>query len=238
MDERSLLYSLRFYLSARQSALISAFSARCQLSPFALSKLRSDYSNYLSSIVSAIELVRESSPTNSPVFLQHLEAHFVFPDFPDGKQNYGYLRELRNAIVHRGLDITSEATVLGNFPIPILPPFMSSRDRGKVFARFGSNLLEVICNCESAVGPTIKKYLTHAGHLPIRRRPSHAVRQELQGRLEQAEVMTSRVRALSSAHTLAGEYLDLMEEGFTAELEVLFESHFAEALWKSCAPPA
>ena len=87
----------------------------------------------------------------------------VFDGYKDGPGNYSYIRELRNAVVHRGLDITSGAHIDGNFPMILAVPEVQNQSGKKKFFAFGNYLLEIIAKCESVIGRVMLDYLNNAG---------------------------------------------------------------------------
>jgi len=135
------------------------------LSPVQQKELRQYYSEYFVALVSATNLLCESSYEFSTRFKEQLNAVFTFDSFPDGKSNYDYIRELRNSIVHRGLDICSAAHVYEGRLLVVAPIKVSDQNRKKSFAAPGNYLIEIIAKCEETVGPLIAKHLEEVGLL-------------------------------------------------------------------------
>lgn len=76
-----------------------------------------------------------------------------------GENNTGYLRELRNAVVHRGLDIASSGTVVSNHVRAIAPAEISDRfGRRGSFKAFASTLFEVFEIGRSIAGPLVLEF--------------------------------------------------------------------------------
>lgn len=109
---RDMLYSLSWYMCARQTALRAALSFRTQLSVTDQTDMRVHYSGYFLNLLAATELFREPTMLQPNYFEAQLYSRLVFDGFQDGEANYSYIRELRNAVVHRGLDITVTKLVL------------------------------------------------------------------------------------------------------------------------------
>lgn len=82
-----------------------------------------------------------------------------YDGYQNGKKNYSYIRELRNSIIHRGLDVTSSAHVLDDFPMIIAPPFIVDRYDTKQYQAFAYYLLDIISKCEAVIPPLILKFL-------------------------------------------------------------------------------
>lgn len=148
---RDMLNSLSWYMSARQTALRAALSFRTQLSVTDQTDMRVHYASYFLNLLAATELFRETTALQPNDFEAQLYSRFVFDGFQDGEANYSYIRELRNAVVHRGLNITSAAHIDGDFPMIIAEPKVQNQRRTKTFFAFGKYLLDVIQKCESVV---------------------------------------------------------------------------------------
>lgn len=160
---RDMLYSLSWYMSARQTALRAALSFRTPLSVTDQTDMRVHYSGYFLNLLAATELFRETTTLWPNNFEVQLYSRFVFDGFQDGKANYLYVRELRNAVVHRGLDITSAAHIDGNFPMILAEPEIQNRRGTETFVAFDKYLLLVIAKCESVIVPVMLDCLNAAG---------------------------------------------------------------------------
>lgn len=160
---RDMLYSLSWYMSARKTALRSALSFRMPLSVQEAMDMRVHYSGYFLNLVAAIDLIRDTTTLSSGNFKSLLYSRLVCDGFQDGEANYFYIRELRNAVVHRGLDITSDQHFDGDFPMILAPLEVQNHARTKTFATFGKYLLHVIEKCESVVGSVMFDCLKAAG---------------------------------------------------------------------------
>jgi len=160
---RDMLYSLSWYMSARKTALRSALSFRAPLSVTDRTDIRVHYSGYFLNLLAATELFRETTTLQPNNFEAQLYSRFVFDGFQDGEANYFYIRELRNAIVHRGLDITSAAHFDGDFPMILAEPEVKNRNGRITFVAFDKYLLHVIEKCESVVGSVMLNCLNAAG---------------------------------------------------------------------------
>ena len=157
--------ALEWYFESKNLAIKNALVFRCPLSPEQQKELRQYYSEYFVALVSATELLCESNYEFSARFKEQLNAALSFDPFPDGKGNYDYIRELRNSIVHRGLDICSTAHVYDDRLLVVAPTNVSDRNGRKSFSAFGSYLIEIVAKCEETVGPLISKHLEEVGVL-------------------------------------------------------------------------
>ncbi len=194
---RDMLCSLTWYLSARQTSLRAALSFRAPLSVIDQMDLRVHYSGYFLNLLAATELLRETTALCPNDFEAQLNMRFVFDDFKDGKANYSYIRELRNAVVHRGLNITSVAHIEGNFPMILAQPKVNDRKKKKTFFAFDKYLLGVITKCESVVCPVMLDYLNAKGIFEAGIDAEAAIA-EYQDAVDQLNAVPERVKAMIS----------------------------------------
>lgn len=157
--------AISWYFESKNLALRNAVRLRNPLSVEQQCDLRQYYSQYFVGLVSATELLHEPTYKYSEQFKRELEIAFVFDSFPNGLGNYSYIRELRNSVVHRGLDICSTAHVHEGFVFVVAPPEVSDRNRKKAFPAFGAYLIEVIAKCEQTIGPLIARHMEDVGLL-------------------------------------------------------------------------
>lgn len=169
--QNDLLNSLAMYFSSKRTALRSALQLRAPLSVGQAEDLRVHYSNYFISLLSGLDLVRDSKAVDWKAFTQDLESKFVTPHAPEGKQNYGYVRELRNSIVHRGMDIASAASFPNNVPLLIAPQTVTNLKGTEVYQRFGVLLIQIIGLCEVVIGPLLEQHMQSAGLFTIQVQP-------------------------------------------------------------------
>jgi hypothetical protein len=160
---RDMLHALSWYMTARQVALRAALSYRTQLSANDLTDMRVHYSNYFLNLLAATELFRETDTLHPNDFQVQLYSRLEVEGFPDGKANYSYIREVRNAIVHRGLDITASAHIHGDIPMILAKPTIQDQRGKRTFIAFDIYLIHVIAKCESVVGPLMLDCLNAAG---------------------------------------------------------------------------
>lgn len=163
ITERDLLNSLSLYLSTRRTSLRAALQMRAPLSAEQAEDLRIHYSNYFVNLLSAIEAIREDEQFEAKRFAEALESNFASKDSPSGANNYAYIRELRNAIVHRGLNLFSTAHFPENVPLLVAPNQITNKSGNRRYESFSFYVLGVIERCESVVGPTIEAHLENIG---------------------------------------------------------------------------
>lgn len=147
-----ILSAVRWYFELKNLSLKNALLLRCPLSVEMQKDLRQFYSQYFSGLLSATELLLEKEYKNHIAFKKTLESGFIFDGYPDGESNYSYLRELRNSVIHRGLDISSASHIHDNFPLLISPSPITNRSGKSSYIAFGYYLIEIIRKCESVIG--------------------------------------------------------------------------------------
>ena len=146
-----MLSAVKWYFELKNISLRNALVLRCQLSVENQIDLRQYYSQYFAGLLSATELFLEKEYTNNIQFRDLLYKKLSFDKFPDGEKNYSYLRELRNSIIHRGLDISSAAHIKDGFPLIISPSPVTNRSGAVSHTAFGFYLIELIEKCESVM---------------------------------------------------------------------------------------
>lgn len=146
-----MLSAVKWYFELKNISLRNALALRCPLSVDSQKDLRQYYSQYFAGLLSATELFLEKEYPNNISFRALLFKKLSFENFPDGEKNYSYLRELRNSIIHRGLDISSAAHIKNDFPLIISPSPVTNRSCMASYHAFGHYLIEVIENCEGVM---------------------------------------------------------------------------------------
>jgi len=190
---------------ARQTALRAALSFRTPLSVTDQTDMRVHYSGYFLNVLAAIVLFRETTTLQPNKFEAQLYSRLVFDGFQDGEANYSYIRELRNAVVHRGLDITSAVHVDGNFPMILAEPKVKNQKRRKTFVAFDKYLLHVIAKCESVVGSVMLDCLNAAGIFEASIDAQAAVAAYREA-VEQSHAMPEGIKAMALATEFKPEW--------------------------------
>lgn len=191
-----MLHSLTWYLSARQTSLRAACSFRTPLSVTDQMDMRVHYSGYFLNLLSAIDLMRETTTFSPNRFDRQLISRFVFNGFPDGKANYSYIRELRNAVVHRGLNIASIAHIDGSFPMILAEAKVQNQNGKKTFFAFDKYLLQIIARCESIVVPLMFDCLDDAGIFESTTDSDAAINEHREA-IESSEAIPEWVKAMA-----------------------------------------
>lgn len=196
---RGLISSLKWYFQAKNLALKNAVAIKCPLTVDQQNDVRVFYSLYLANLLSATEMLLEKEYPFSQDFKHELEAAFSFPNFPDGESNYSYLRELRNAVIHRGFDISSSVHIQDEMPLMIAPESIKNRNGKKSYSAFGFYLLEMIYTVDPIIGNLIENHLQAKGLLqPLSNQEEVAT--ETQANLRNAVGVPDWVKNMALSH--------------------------------------
>lgn len=208
-ETRDMLHALTWYMTARKTALRAALSFRTPLTEIALTDMRVQYGTYFQNLLSATELMREPAPLPPESFETELYARFVFPGFQDGKSNYEYIKYLRNAIIHRGYDITSAAHVNGDFLMLVAEPSFQNNATNpakiKTFHAFDMYVLNIIIKCESVIGGVIFDALNNAGVFQATVDPQAATA-EIRTEVQNSHVLPEWAKAMLATLELKPEW--------------------------------
>lgn len=170
-----MLSAVKWYFELKNLSLRNAISLRCPLSVENQRYLRQYYSQYFAGLLSATELFLENEYSWHIDFKEKLHEKLEFEGYIDGEKNYSYLRELRNSIIHRGLDIISAAHIENDFPMIISPSPVSNRSGTIVHTAFGYYLIEIIEKCERVIGDVFLEHIEKFGLLQMQIPQENAV---------------------------------------------------------------
>jgi hypothetical protein len=196
--------SLIGYLDIRQWAF-----EKIRTSPVGsnLIDLRMHHYLYFSNLFGAIDLVRDCLSDSAAK--NGFDAHLAegFPVAGD----YLYARELRNAIVHRGLDPAAQGAQVGENIFAITPPVVFHRDGKKAYACSSPLLVNLAAACNKASNPAIFAVAEREGLLD-----SAAYRLDMSHVMEWAE---ETEHMPEWAHDMAEEAFSVMDyDALSAEL--------------------
>lgn len=165
-DRMEVLAAAKWYFESKNLSLRSALAYRTPLSVSQQTDMRTHYSQYFVSLGSVTELLLEKDREGADRFKDSLHRHLESaPETADGESIYLYVRELRNAIVHRGLDIAAAAHLLNDFPLLLLPGKLSDRWKKREYAAPVRYVVQLIDSCERAIGPAVEGHLSDLGLL-------------------------------------------------------------------------
>jgi len=220
---REIISGLKWYFQAKNLALKNALSIKCPMSVAQQNDIRVFYSLYLANLLSATEMLLEKEYPFSRDFKQELDAGFAFPHHPNAESNYSYLRELRNAVIHRGFDISSSAHVKDGVPLMIAPQSIENRSGKKSYPAFGFYLLEMISLVEPIIGSLIENHLNAKGLLqPLSTQNEMAV--ETKAYLANAVGVPDWVKNMASSHIDALDHEQMQLDQIKSFIAVLKEN--------------
>ncbi len=158
MDSAEIIYSIQWYVEAKNLSLSNALSIMCPLTPSKQNEHRIYYSQYFSSLLSITELLLDNSTPDREAFREELYKS-LGSDFDSGKRFYDYLRELRNSIIHRGENIVAAAHNVGNFPMVLSPNPITNRSGNKSYEAPYKYLIDIIRYCESVIPKLVVEHI-------------------------------------------------------------------------------
>lgn len=118
-------------------------------------QLRMHYSLYLTNLMSAIEMVNEVHPK---IFDAKLKDSLRTSSC-SGANVLNYLRELRNGIVHRGIDPTSGSAVIDSVVCAIAPPKVKKRNGKCSYSAPAGLLRDIFVHCDISAKPIIGHFV-------------------------------------------------------------------------------
>ncbi len=118
-------------------------------------QMRMNYSLYLVNFMSVVDMLKELHGT---MFELALAAELPLND-ASGLDVLVYLRELRNGIVHRGVDPTSGGIVVEGIVSAMAPSTIQNRNGSQTFSAPVRLLRELFRHCEVKAKPIIRQFL-------------------------------------------------------------------------------
>ncbi|WP_375197647.1 hypothetical protein [Sphingobium sp.] len=118
-------------------------------------QMRMHYSLYLTNLMSVIDMAREWC---GEPFDKALLENLSIPEF-SGEAIVGYLRELRNGVVHRGIDPTAGGTEANGIVWAVAPTEVKNRKGDKIFLAPTLLLRDLFTHCELRVKPIVERFI-------------------------------------------------------------------------------
>lgn len=118
-------------------------------------QMRMNYSLFVTNLMSAIDMVIETSGAE---FQSALEENLKTSK-NSGGEVLGYIRELRNGIVHRGLDPTSGNCVVNGLVCAVAEPSVTNRSGTREYSAPAPLLRDILFHCDVATRPVIGQFL-------------------------------------------------------------------------------
>ncbi|MHC8388257.1 hypothetical protein ACYZTM_09520 [Pseudomonas sp. MDT2-39-1] len=138
-----------------ESAALSATEINAFRPPADSFQMRMHYSLYVTNLLSAADMVKEA---HGESFESAIKDSLHVANF-SGEEVLGYLRELRNGIVHRGIDPTAGGEVVDGVVCAIAPPQVANRSGNITYAAPIRRLADVFRHCDTAMKPVLERFL-------------------------------------------------------------------------------
>ncbi|WP_411508028.1 hypothetical protein [Brucella anthropi] len=123
--------------------------------PADLFQMRMHYSIYITNFMSALDMLKEVFGSS---FTDALDEAFESPD-TSGDNIRRYLRELRNGVVHRGVDPTGSGIVVDGVTLALAPRCVENREGTRSFTAPAKLLRDIFIHCEINAKPVIECFL-------------------------------------------------------------------------------
>lgn len=163
-----LLMSVKNSFELKNLSLKKILEIKTPLSVEQQIELRLYYSQYFTSLISTTELLLDKNENNNyKTFDKKLKEKFIFGNFLNGYNNYGYIKNIRNSIIHRGMDINSSTHFENNIPLIIAPEKVQDKWNHNTYFAFEFYLIDVIKKCESYIPNIIFDYFQEFNILKI-----------------------------------------------------------------------
>lgn len=152
MENSDLLNGITWHLECMALAASAIDNFHPPADPF---QVRMNYSLYLTNLMSAIDMVSEIQDSS---FETALESSLT-TTLSSGAEVLGYMRELRNGVVHRGIDPTSGGSVVDGVVCAVAPPVVKNRSGNKSYSAPAALLRDIFFHCEIVSKPIVESFL-------------------------------------------------------------------------------
>ncbi|NWA86129.1 hypothetical protein [Pseudomonas sp. D2002] len=155
MDKETIVSTVTWHLefAAFSAAEITNFKP-----PADAFKMRMHYSLYASNLLGAVDAVRDALGTG---FETKIKSALSLGRF-SGEEVLGYLRELRNGAVHRGVDLTAGGLVMGDVVCAVAPSQVTNRGGEKVYSAPTQLLIDLFRHGDEKMKPILEEALEPA----------------------------------------------------------------------------
>lgn len=154
--DREFLSGLEWYVDMKDKAIEDVLALR---TPLDAKVARLSYGLYFTSLLSLTEAVIEKVPDSKE------KIHASLDEFGgmEGTQNYEYIKQLRNAITHRGFNVTASGLQHGDRVYLLAPQTIFDKWQKKEYKRFSELVEELMICCEMTVCPAVSGVLESIG---------------------------------------------------------------------------
>lgn len=118
-------------------------------------QMRMNYSLYLINLMSAVDMLGEEC---GEPFNTELKESLKTSAY-SGQHILCYMRDLRNSIVHRGFDPTTEGVELEGLVLALAPTAVQNRNGSRSYTAPAQLLREIFIHCEICAKPIFERFL-------------------------------------------------------------------------------
>ena len=162
METSEIIFSIEWYVKSKNLALKNALAIRCPMSIEEQEELRQYYSHYLSAVLSITELLCDKATPLHNEFKEKLYLKLNC-EHSNKCKYYDYLRELRNSVVHRGIDLTASAHIVNDFPLLLAPPTVTNRSGKEIHESPEKYFFSIIKHLETVVPNLVLNHIKENG---------------------------------------------------------------------------
>lgn len=152
MDNETIVSTVIWHLECAAFSAAEIMRTRPPADGF---KMRMHYSLYATNLLGAIDAIQDDL---GPDFETTIENALPLGSF-SGEQVFGYLRELRNGVVHRGVDLTAGGEVIGELVCAVAPAQVTNRGGKKVYFAPTRLLVDLFQHGDQKVKPLLEEAL-------------------------------------------------------------------------------
>ena len=140
LDER--LETIFYYMQTKRFAIYKMTKFVPPIDSIQSEEMQIMYGIYFNSLISLIEYIKNE-------FKQQDIINICYQLY-GSQNNYMYIRELRNSIIHRGLNVANAVTKLVKFNIvvPFAPIEVINQSGQRIYTKFVDNLFQLVVLCE------------------------------------------------------------------------------------------
>ncbi|HAS8191819.1 TPA: hypothetical protein I7674_21965, partial [Vibrio vulnificus] len=217
MKTSEVIFSIEWYVKSKNLALKNALAIRCPMSLDTQEEHRQYYSQYLSSVLSITELLCDKATPLRSEFRDKLYSE-LGGEHIDGSKYYDYLRELRNSVVHRGMNLTDSMHIVNDFPLILAPNPVTNRNGNQVHEAPEKYFLSIIEHVETVVPALVINHIEDSGWHSIFICNEQA-QEESKRKVEQSEAMPDWVKQEALRVIPDIDMLDMQKQRMKSALE-------------------
>ncbi|AZE95978.1 hypothetical protein C4J96_3879 [Pseudomonas orientalis] len=152
MDNETIASTVTWHLECAAFSAAEIMSIRPPADRF---KMRMHYSLYAANLLGAVDAIQDAL---GPDFETAIESALPLGSF-SGEQVFGYLRELRNGVVHRGVDLTAGGELIGELVCALAPTQVTNRGGKKVYFAPTRLLVDLFQHSDQKMKPILEEAL-------------------------------------------------------------------------------